>query len=236
MVIHGSPKGKCGNTFQFTEAFLSEMKDIEQKDVVIKDADINHCKGCLYCFTQNPGVCVIHDDVKEILNEMKWADLCIWSFPLFTYDMPSKTKALLDRMLPLSSLSMKKTKSGGVVHQALDPIKTKNIIISSCGFPIVNENYEGLKEHMHLYFGEALKGFVLIPEGNLMLLAKREPQLLEFITDKLNELKEAGKEFMRKGVVDEEMQKKLSIPMIPPEKYMEMVNYSAEKAKMNKLL
>jgi Multimeric flavodoxin WrbA len=52
------------------------------------------------------GRCVQKDDVIELLNKIKTADLMIWSIPLNNYSAPSHCKALMDRTVCFSQAEM----------------------------------------------------------------------------------------------------------------------------------
>lgn len=46
--------------------------------------------------------------MKEILEEILLSDIIIFSFPLYCYGMPAILKAVLDRTMPLSKMTMVK--------------------------------------------------------------------------------------------------------------------------------
>ena len=60
---------------------------------------INFCKGCLAC--QKIKKCVIADDVKDIIEKMKTADVIVFATPIYYYEMAGQMKTLLDRTNPL---------------------------------------------------------------------------------------------------------------------------------------
>jgi hypothetical protein len=56
--------------------------------------------GCQYCLTNNPGTCIIgDDDMAFILQDFKWADITIWSMPLFDLSIPSLTMPTMSQIL-----------------------------------------------------------------------------------------------------------------------------------------
>lgn len=105
LVINGSPKSKNSNTYQITAAFLDGMNSVRNHSVELIDISqsmIEHCLGCYACWTKTPGQCLIRDDMAGHIEKYRNADLIIWSFPLYYFGMPSKTKAFLDRLLPIN--------------------------------------------------------------------------------------------------------------------------------------
>jgi len=73
--------------------------------VSLKDKDIRFCKGCLAC--QKTYKCVIKDDVAEILNKVKEADVLVFATPIYYYGLSGQLKTLLDRLNPLYSQEYK---------------------------------------------------------------------------------------------------------------------------------
>ena len=73
LVINGSPKGKRSNTYKLTSSFIngiSETNEIEYEEIIVKDKNIGTCIGCFGCWNKTPGICVIKDDMKEILDKI----------------------------------------------------------------------------------------------------------------------------------------------------------------------
>lgn len=106
LVFNGSPKKEKSDTMHITRAFLEGMCDYEPQEIKIIDVidkKVNYCLGCFACM-KNGGSCVQNDDMAEILKEMLCSDLLIFSFPLYCYGMPAPLKAVIDRVLPLSSM------------------------------------------------------------------------------------------------------------------------------------
>lgn len=115
LVLNGSPRGERSNTMQLTNAFLEGMRrscSCETEVIAVCQKNIRDCLGCFCCWTKTPGKCVIQDDMKQILDSYLAADVVIWSFLLYYYGMPSRIKALMDRLLP-TNLSLMAVSEGG---------------------------------------------------------------------------------------------------------------------------
>lgn len=65
----------------------------------LKDYEINYCQGCLAC--QNTGKCVIDDDINDIINKVKNAEVVVFASPIYYYSISGQLKTLLDRLNPL---------------------------------------------------------------------------------------------------------------------------------------
>ena len=108
LAINGSPKGERSNTWQLTQAFLDGVTErlgadnVELRTVIVRDLDIQPCRGCFACWRNEAGQCVIKDDMRDIIADRVWADVTIWSFPLYYFGVPGPLKNLIDRQLPMS--------------------------------------------------------------------------------------------------------------------------------------
>ena len=67
--------------------------------VSLKGKDIKFCIGCLVC--QSKGSCVLKDDVAEIMEKVKEAEVIVFATPIYYYEMSGQMKTLLDRLNPL---------------------------------------------------------------------------------------------------------------------------------------
>ena len=163
--------------------------------------------------------CVQKDDQNEILEKIVNSDLIILSFPLYCYSMPSHLKALIDRLIPLSKMSMKEV-NGRVVHDSLfDLSKKRYVVITGCGFPNWNGNFDGLKIQLHNMFGSNLS-IICVPETPMLNVKEAqpisEPLLQKFV--------EAGKIYNKNLSLSEEEIASLEEPMIPNDVYISIVN------------
>lgn len=141
LVINGSPKGERSNTYQLTKAFLAGMGEsgeaMEIQELTVKRLDIRACLGCFSCWSKTPGQCCIKDDMGQVIERMLWADVTVWSFPLYYFWVPGPLKNLIDRQLPmvLPFMSEDGGESGSGSHPArYDMSGKKTIVISTCGF------------------------------------------------------------------------------------------------------
>ncbi len=77
----------------------------EVQFISLKGKKISFCTGCLAC--QKSGACVIKDDVFEISEKVKNADVLIFATPVYYYEMSGQMKTLIDRLNPLYSRDYK---------------------------------------------------------------------------------------------------------------------------------
>ncbi|MBQ7646842.1 MAG: flavodoxin family protein [Clostridia bacterium] len=67
--------------------------------ISLKEKTINFCKGCLAC--QKIHKCVMKDDMAEIVEKVKEAEILVFVTPIYYYGMSGPMKTLLDRLNPL---------------------------------------------------------------------------------------------------------------------------------------
>ncbi|MFO7666413.1 MAG: NAD(P)H-dependent oxidoreductase [Desulfobacterales bacterium] len=94
--IMGSPRKK-GNTDFLLSSF---MKEIEKKGIrthVIEIAKKNIMPCMEYSVCEKKGTCPIDDDMNEIYSLLREADIIVLATPIFFYNTPAQTKALIDR-------------------------------------------------------------------------------------------------------------------------------------------
>ena len=141
LAINGSPKGKRSNTWRLTCAFLEGINIQEEnggaqapeiETLNIGSLNLKPCLGCFSCWNKTPGECCIHDDMQGVIDKILWADVVVWSFPLYYFGLPGQLKTLIDRQLPMSLPFMcTETESGGHPSR-YDMSGKRTVVISTC--------------------------------------------------------------------------------------------------------
>lgn len=86
----------------------------ETELILLREKKFSHCTACDYCKEHN--VCVLKDDIKEILDKMVEADIIVFGSPCYVANVTGLMKNLMDRMRPLfAEVKLKGKKSAGVV-------------------------------------------------------------------------------------------------------------------------
>ncbi len=221
LVLNGSPKKKS-DTIRLTDAFLKGINKEQENEVHVINViekDIAPCKGCFGCWQRMDGHCVVCDDQNAILDVYRSADLIIWSFPLYCYGMPSHLKAVLDRTIPLVRMNMVQQEDGTVRHEALvDFSSIHTLVISGCGFPDWEGNFDGLRTMCRVCFGEP--DMVCVPETPLLNI----PEAAAVAGPLLKRFEKAGEEYAASMTLSPQTISELETPMIPREEYIRKVN------------
>ena len=223
LVLNGSPKRDKSDTMHITRAFLEGMRETAPQDIHIIhtiDQHIEPCMGCFSCM-RNGGDCVHDDDMKEILEEILASDLLVWSFPLYCYGMPAPLKALLDRTLPLSSMTMQKVGERYEHVGQADFSHLKYLMICGCGFPNSQHNFEPAAMQFQLCFpGDHT--IITVPESPMF----NAPEAAAVTEPRLELVRQAGRQYAETGEIDASLLAEITSPMIPEDQYAAIVNGS----------
>ena len=209
LVFNGSPKGEKSDTLCITRAFLAGMQEAGEQQVKVITAveqHVEYCTGCFACM-HNGGTCIYDDDMKGILEEILKSDLLIFSFPLYCYGMPAPLKAIVDRILPLSKMTME---------------NLRYVMISGCGFPNSRQNFEPAVAQFRLLFPSG-HTILTVPESPMFNV----PQASVVTKPRLELVKEAGRQYAKAGRIDDELMTAICSPMIPEAQYAAIVNGEA---------
>lgn len=234
LILNGSPRIQQSNTLQITKAFLDGMNsqesfDVQQLDIYDKNIEIQPCIGCFNCWTKTPGTCIYQDSMPTILADILRSDILIWSFPLYYFGLPSKLKACMDRLLPFNQPFMTEGKAGHVARYDLS--RQKTVVISSGGLSTVRNNFEALRAQFDLMLaGHGTKYSEIFCAQSPLLSV---PQLGASNGKYLQQVFEAGREYVESGALSQQTKETLETPMYPIEIYNQMADASWEIASRN---
>jgi len=103
VLLFGSPR-KTGNTDKLATAFLKGAESVGKNVKLFRIADmsIDFCIGCSHCF-EKKGVCIHKDDMQEILDAIRNADVLVFASPVYYCSVSAQLKLVLDRTCALTS-------------------------------------------------------------------------------------------------------------------------------------
>lgn len=230
LVINGSPKGSKSNTYRLTSAFTEGIcdaiknrgEDVPAVEVIeTVRLDIKPCSGCFSCWSKTPGTCRIRDDMSEVIRKLLWADITVWSFPLYYFGLPGPLKTLIDRQLPMSLPFMScGTQSGGHPSR-YDIAGKKNVIISTCGFYTARGNYDSVLSMFDRFCGGQNYTAILCGQGELF----RVKELAEHTDRYLSCVTQAGREYITSGITPA-TRDKLNEDLLPRDVFEAMADAS----------
>lgn len=225
LLINGSPRGKNSNTYKIASSFVEGIKKGSDNTAVevltLTELDVKHCIGCFACWNKTPGECVIKDDMTEVMEKMVWADVTIWSFPLYAFGVPGIVKDVLDRKLPLNLPFMIKGISGGGMQVRYGKNYKKHVVIATCGFYTAEANFDGITAQFNRLFGMGNCEKIYRSQGPLLGF----PEFFKITNKYLNIVEKAGEEYATTGI-SADTRTKLDKLLLPRENYEEMADIS----------
>lgn len=227
LVINGSPKGSRSNTLRLTDAFvggIGSQTDAQVEQLPLSKLDIAPCKGCFACWKATPGQCCIRDDMAMVLEKLLWADLIVYSFPLYYFNVPGPLKNLIDRQLPmvLPFMSERSDGVGSGSHEArYDLSGKKYMLISTCGFYSAAGNYDSVCRMFDHICGKGRYDTLFCGQGELF----RVKELSQRTDEYLGLVEKAGSEYASGGITPE-TRKGLEQLLFPRETFEAMADAS----------
>ncbi len=221
LVLNGSPNKALSDTMHITRAFLEGMKEAAPQEVRVihtVDQHVEYCSGCFSCM-RNGGVCIHDDDMRSILEEILSSDLLVLSFPLYCYGMPASLKAVMDRTLPLSRMTMRRAGDRYEHVGQADFSRLRYLMVCGCGFPNSRNNFEAAVLQFSLSFPQN-RTILTVPESPMFNVKEAE----SVTVPKLEQIRRAGRQYAETGEVGEDLLKEIQSPMIPEEQYAAIVN------------
>lgn len=230
LAINGSPRGAEGNTEVLLVEFLKgcEEAGADIETIYLKDKEIKHCIGCFTCWTKTPGKCIHKDDMEELLEKLKQADIVVYATPLYVFTVTGIMKDFMDRKIPLAKRDIIKVGDKYVHPKRYEKEKPKkNVLISNCGFP-GNYNFDGLVKTFEVMSKDNLAGTILCGQGGVLSKIKYDDELKDMYEQFFGALRSAGKEVISLGHITEDTQAVLNKDVIDPENYIKSANVSWE--------
>ncbi|MCM1514750.1 MAG: flavodoxin family protein [Anaeroplasma bactoclasticum] len=98
LVLNGSPRAK-GNTASMISAFKQGAMEAGHNVIVVDVCrkKIAGCLACEYCHTRGNGQCVQKDDMQEVYETLKSADMLVIASPIYYHGISGQLKCVIDR-------------------------------------------------------------------------------------------------------------------------------------------
>ncbi|MBQ8825078.1 MAG: flavodoxin family protein [Ruminococcus sp.] len=98
VILSGSMR-KNGNTDLLVNAFAEGAINNNIVEIVsVADYNVNPCIGCNSCFTREGNQCFQDDNMTEIYEKLKSADMLVIASPVYFYGISASLKAIIDRL------------------------------------------------------------------------------------------------------------------------------------------
>lgn len=97
VAVLGSPRPQ-GNSNTLARAFLeaARKRGAETQEFLLNQMDFKGCQACMACKTKID-TCCLEDDLAQVLNALRDADVLVLASPVYFGDLSSQMKAFFDR-------------------------------------------------------------------------------------------------------------------------------------------
>jgi multimeric flavodoxin WrbA len=218
VMLNGSPRGAKSVTGKFLDALASGLEAGGAVVTRFKVASMNigACTACLSCMHHTPGECVQKDDMAQIYPLLKTADLLVMGTPVYTDNMTSQLKTVIDRTIACLQPFLTRNDDTKIVNPHWWDMPGKYFLVSTCGFPEMS-NFDPLVATFRaqaINAGSISVGEVCVP-GSIALQMKPDR-----MTPYLDLLAALGKEMARSGDPDSGILQQLNRPPFTVYEYL----------------
>ncbi|MCX8128842.1 MAG: flavodoxin family protein [Clostridia bacterium] len=225
LAINGSHMGEKG----FTQTLLNKMREgavaagADFDTAILAKRRIKPCLGCEVCHTEKSYLkCVFEDkdDVAEIFQNMKEADIIVYATPVYVFNMSGLMKNFIDRINSTADIhKMQVSKKGLFFHHINRDICSKPfVLLTTCG-NIENETTKNVVSYFRTFsrFMDAPMVGTLVRQSSFILQSKSDRELAEK-KSVFDAFFDAGKEIAIKGKVSKRTQKRANqnVVKMPP--------------------
>ncbi len=208
-------------TEKMLDTLLEGMGEVEVHKFYPHKMKIGPCTSCWSCWQgKNRDECIQKDDFQSIYDIYKKCDYFIIAAPVYVFGFPATVKNVIDRFFINAEHSQILMDNGITNHPQRFTPKAKGVLVSSCGFPDM-ENFTLMSQHFKkimMHIGLTWAGEVLMPSAG----AVNVPHLLD---DNIEAIRKAGAEVIN-GIISPETMQTISDVPISKKDYREMVTAS----------
>ena len=216
VAVNGSPRMDKGRTSTILTPFLEGLKKggASIQHYYLQKLKIQHCIGDFKCWRETPGECFYRDDMHELYDQLREADVLVIATPVYA-PLPSAMQDFINRMVPLMLPSLEFI-DGRTRAKMRENVNLSKFILVSTGswwelgnFDTVVQIVEELAATCSIEFA----GAVLRPHSGIM---HEQPEKAQEVFDACNE---AGYHFATNGSMNKEILEAIRKPVISKEDY-----------------
>ena len=227
LVINGSPFMAKGNTAKVLTPFIEGMKQAgaSVELVYAKRLKVKPCTGTFYCWDENPGQCIIHDDMQSLYTILREAETLVLATPVYI-PLPGEMQNVINRLCPLIEPKLDRIQ-GRTRAKFRTDVKIKRIaLVATSGwwekgnFGTVLRIVKELARDASVEFA----GAALRPHASLMA---ENPEKAVKIYETCHQ---AGFQLVKTGKIPEDLSRIIGRPLISEKKIRRRSNDDTSKA------
>lgn len=228
LAINGSARMEKGYTHKVLTAFLDGMVEANAKveTVFAKRLKIRPCLGDFQCWFDKVGKCIQKDDMEQLLQKMRGADILVLAIPVYL-PLPGEMQNLLNRLMPIVE-PMLEFHEGRTRAKFHDDVKISKIVLVSVGGWWEKENLDTVVRIAKDIARDAnveFSGAILRPHAFLMADYKEKAEEI------LNATKNAGAQLIKEEKMSQDTLEVISQPLQSEKDLRDWYNRMYQKAK-----
>lgn len=147
LIISSSPR-KGGNSDVLCDQFQKGAKEAGNmvEKIRLAELTIDYCSACYACKTM--GRCVKQDDMEQIIEKMRDADVIVLATPVYFYSMCGQMKTMIDHTL------------GGAQKPGLENKEFYLIATAADGKSAMERTIDGLRGYIDCFPGAREMGVI----------------------------------------------------------------------------
>ena len=215
IAINGSPQMGAGNTAQLLGPFIEGLTEGGAEVELFYASRLNvrscACKD-LYCWSKEPGVCCIKDDMDTLYPKLETADILVLATPVYI-PLPGDMQNIINRLCALIQPQLE-TRDGRTRAKFRPEVRISKFVLVSTGGWLEIENFNTVVQIVRELAATSsveFAGALLRPHAQLM---KQEGELTTDGKSVLAAAKKAGLELTKNGAMGAETLKLVSRPLV----------------------
>ena len=226
VAFNGAMRGKHSITHKMITAVFegAQQAGAEVEECLLVKHKIKHCTACMACWVKTPGVCRQKDDMTELLQKYRNADIAIIASPLYVDHVTGLMKAFLDRLIPTVDPHFALDENGESGHVDNGEPRPGFVMMSNCGYP-EQSHFEILRLWVRRV-ARNMNGHLVaeIYRGGGGLLGVDNPMVQPIVDGYLDLLRTAGEEIVKNQGISDDTQEALERQLVPTELYIDQTN------------
>ena len=218
LAINGSHRGRQGCT-QLLLGKLSEgatSTGAEFETIVLAEKKINSCIACGSCGkTETMGHCIFEseDDVKEIFDRMRAADIIVYGSPVYVFGLTGRLKTFMDRFnCTGTGEGLCLSESGLIFHPVDRGVTGKPLVLLTLCANLEPETIKNTVSYFSTFarFVDAPIVGTLARKMSMLLEQKDSPLVQEVFRAYV----QAGKELCLQGRISSATERRVNQPLL----------------------